>query len=294
MAAGRKAFSGQSDAGTIAAILERQPRTAVEAAAADAAGAGSPGDPVPRQGPGGSISERARRVPRTARNRIERTCRVRLPGALAWRARPPRARSRALLVAAAGFAVWRSNRDGSACGRSAAAAEHRPRRRRRISRRCRRSRPTAPTSPSLPCTADGIQRLWIWSTESGRSQTIDGDRRRRAAVLVAGLAAGGVFRGGQAEEGGVERLRAAGPRGRPQWRRRIVEPERRDHLRAGERRRAAPRGGRRRSARPRSRRSRPAPRSRAIGVRGSCRTENTSSSWRRNRGRLPAPSTSRA
>jgi eukaryotic-like serine/threonine-protein kinase len=169
MAAGHKTFSGMSDAGTIAAILERQPeplskRQPLTPLALDRLVTRCLAkDPEDRyqsardaflelRGTGSAD------VPRPAARRV------------AWRPVAAGAIA-ALVVAAVGVAVWRSKRG--------IAPTDAPVLRLSIGPGAEAAFPQMPAiSPDgghvafSAVSPDGIQRLWIWSTESARSQTV--------------------------------------------------------------------------------------------------------------------------
>ena len=180
MAAGRKAFQGDSTASLIAAILTTEPErvSAARAAAASRAVAGRPGSrrrPVPRQAPGRSVADGPRRRRRTAVGRPARR-RPAVTGGSPGEPRP--------LVAC------RGDRAGRGHARSAARA--RPSRRpfdcaasRRASPSLRHrgppsgSRRTAPASRCHPTAG-------MWCSSAGRmgGRTCGSDRCRRSSRSV--------------------------------------------------------------------------------------------------------------
>ena len=170
MTAGRKTFAGQSDAGTIAAILEREPEPL------------SSRQPLTPLALDRLVTRCLAKDPedryqsaRDAFLELRGTGSSDVPHPPARRAawRPAAAGAiAALLVVAAGFTVWRSNRDVpradapllrlSIAPGADAAFPHMP--------------AMSPDGRHVAFSAvspDGIQRLWIWSTESARSQTVD-------------------------------------------------------------------------------------------------------------------------
>jgi eukaryotic-like serine/threonine-protein kinase len=170
MTTGCKTFSKQSDAGTIAAILEHQPEPL------------SKRQPLTPLALDRLVSRCLAKDPedryqsaRDAFLELRGTGSADVPRPLARRAawRPAAAGAiAALLVATGGFAVWSSNRDA-------------PRSDAPLLRLSIALGPE-PGFPEMPAispdgrhvafsavSTDGIQRLWIWSTESARSQAVD-------------------------------------------------------------------------------------------------------------------------
>ena len=169
MASGHRTFSGQSDAGTIAAILEREPeplskRQPLTPLALDRLVTRCLAkDPEDRYQSARDAFLELRgtgsaEVPRTPARQAP--WRPALAGAIA-----------AFLVAAVGVAIWRANRG--------APRPDAPLLRLSIVPGAEAAAPQMPAiSPDgrhvafSAVSPDGIQRLWIWSTESARSEAV--------------------------------------------------------------------------------------------------------------------------
>ncbi len=169
MASGHRTFSGQSDAGTIAAILEREPeplskRQPLTPLALDRLVTRCLAkDPEDRYQSARDAFLELRgtgsaEVPRTPARQAP--WRPALAGAIA-----------AFLVAAVGVAIWRSNRGAPRTDAPLLRLSIVP-----------GAEAAAPQMPAISpdgrhvafsaVSPDGIQRLWIWSTESARSEAV--------------------------------------------------------------------------------------------------------------------------
>ena len=215
MTAGRKTFAGQSDAGTIAAILEREPeplssRQPLTPLALDRLVSRCLAkDPEDRYQ---SARDAFLELRGTGSAEVPRTP----PRRAAWR--PVAAGAVAALAAAAavGAAVWRSNRH--------VAPPDAPLLRLSIAPGAEATFLEMPAvSPDgthvafIALPADGTQRLWIWSTDSARSQAIAATEGAVLPFWSPDSRQVAFFAGGQLKKvdvnGGVPQVLADAPNG---------------------------------------------------------------------------------